>query len=309
MIFVRDKGRLCNNILQYGHLYAWGREHGRNTMSMRFAYKYRYFHICHTPYHNFAVYLFAKYAAKWGLLPIADFGVDAPNDPDQQEQLLLSHNHIVAQGWYARWYDLFLKYKQDIIALFQFDEKLKLTVNRRLASLPAADVRLGMHVRRGDYRTWHNGCYFFTDEQYINLIRQFLSLHEGKRIQVFICGNDPELDEDSYRQALAIPDLRIPDLRSPTRCLSPTRSLSTPPSIAPPRHRATAPPSLVFPKGNPGEDLYLLSQCDYLIGPPSTFTLVAAMYHDRPLCWVEDADMTLSPSSFAYFDELFQKIK
>ena len=271
--------------MQHGHLYAWGREHGRKTMSMRFSYKYRYFHICHTPYHNFAIYLFAKYAAKWGLLPVADFGVDAPNDPDRQERLLLSHNHIVAQGWYARWYDLFLKYKQDIIGLFQFDEKLKLAVDRRLASLPAADIRLGVHVRRGDYRTWHQGRYFFTDEQYINLIRQFLTLHEGKRIQVFVCGNDPQLDEDSYRQALAIPDLR-----------SPTRSLS-------------APPYLFFPKGNPGEDLYLLSQCDWLIGPPSTFTLVAAMYCDRPLCWVEDADMTLSPSSFAYFDELFQKIK
>ena len=63
---------MCNNILQYGHLYAWGREHGRRTVSMRFAYKYRYFRICHTAYHNFLVYVVAKYAAKWGLLPVAD---------------------------------------------------------------------------------------------------------------------------------------------------------------------------------------------------------------------------------------------
>ena len=48
MIYVRDKGRLCNNILQYGHVYAWGREHGRQTVSMRFAYKYQFFRICHT---------------------------------------------------------------------------------------------------------------------------------------------------------------------------------------------------------------------------------------------------------------------
>ena len=53
MIFVHDKGRMANNILQYGHLYAWGREHGRQTMSMRFAYKYPWFHICHTRHHNF----------------------------------------------------------------------------------------------------------------------------------------------------------------------------------------------------------------------------------------------------------------
>ena len=39
MIFVHDKGRMANNMLQYGHVYAWGREHGRTTVSMRFAYK------------------------------------------------------------------------------------------------------------------------------------------------------------------------------------------------------------------------------------------------------------------------------
>ena len=44
MIFVLDKGRMCNNILQYGHVYAWAREHGKRAVSMRFAYKYRYFH-------------------------------------------------------------------------------------------------------------------------------------------------------------------------------------------------------------------------------------------------------------------------
>ena len=35
MIFVTDKGRMCNNILQYGHVYAWAREHGRKSISMQ----------------------------------------------------------------------------------------------------------------------------------------------------------------------------------------------------------------------------------------------------------------------------------
>ncbi len=48
MIFARDKSQMCNNLLQYAHVYAWGREHGRKVISMRFSYKYQYFHICHT---------------------------------------------------------------------------------------------------------------------------------------------------------------------------------------------------------------------------------------------------------------------
>ena len=272
MIFVRDKGRLCNNILQYGHLYAWGREHGRSTMSMRFAYKYQYFRICHTRYHNFLVYIFAKLAAKWRLLPVANFGIDAPNDPERQEQLLLKHKHIVAEGWYARWYDLFLKYKQEIISLFQFDEFVREAPTRLLASLPHSDLRLGVHIRRGDYRRWHGGRYYYSDQQYIGVISQFVNLHPDLRIQLFICGNDPELDEASFRKAFPTLDI-------------------------------------CFPKGNPGEDLYLLSRCDRLIGAPSTFTLVASMYRDVPLYWIESADHQLQDSDFGCFDQLFQQIK
>jgi hypothetical protein len=263
---------MCNNILQYGHLYAWGREHGRQTMSMRFAYKYRYFHICHTRYHNLAVYLYAKYAAKWGLLPVADFGVDASNEPERQEQLLLTHRHIVAEGWYARFYDLFLKYKQEIIRLFAFDESVRRAVEERMAALPRADVRLGIHIRRGDYRRWHGGRYYYTDEQYIGQIRQVVGLHEGQTVQLFICGNDPELDESAYREAF------------------PAMTVS-------------------FPKGTPGEDLCLLSQCDWLMGAPSTFTLVAAMYRDLPLYWIEEPEAVVKPQSFGRFDQLFREIR
>jgi hypothetical protein len=70
--------------------------------------------------------------------------------------------------------------------------------------------------------------------------------------------------------------------------------------------------SLTFPDGNPGEDLCLLSHCDYLIGPPSTFTLIASMYRDTPLYWIIDAQEQLTADSFhtfnyqaRHFDEYF----
>ena len=107
MIFVRDKGRMCNNILQYGHLYAWGREHGRSTMSMRFAYKYPWFHICDTRYHNFIVYVLAKYAAAWKLIPTVKFN-EEKDDYSHEEQMMLNHKMVVAIGWFAQCHDLFM---------------------------------------------------------------------------------------------------------------------------------------------------------------------------------------------------------
>ena len=266
MIFVRDKGQMCNNILQYGHVYAWGREHGRTTMSMRFAYKYQYFHICNTRYHNFPTYLVAKYGAKTGLLPVVSFDQEGA-DYQEAEQQMLRRNTLVVEGWYARWYDLFLKYKQDIISLFAFNQD----VEQRISPLLDDSLRLGIHIRRGDYSHFQGGRFLYSDEQYLNVIRSFLSLFPHRKTHIYICGNDPHLDKEYYLQQLLA-------------C------------------------QVTFPDGNPGEDLCLLSHCDYLIGAPSTFSLVAAMYRDLPLYWVEDPTLQVSQDSFKHFDYLFRHI-
>ncbi len=45
-------------------------------------------------------------------------------------------------------------------------------------------------------------------------------------------------------------------------------------------------------------DTYSLSKCDYLIGPPSTFSMWASYYGDVPLCMVTRPDQRLDRASF-----------
>ena len=96
MIFARDKSQMCNNLLQYAHVYAWGREHGQNVISMRFSYKYQYFHICHTSLTGFGWYLFAKYMAALHLLPTISFK-EADCDRQVLEQKKLHHRETKKQ--------------------------------------------------------------------------------------------------------------------------------------------------------------------------------------------------------------------
>lgn len=263
MIFVRDKGRMCNNILQFGHVYAWAREHGRTAVSMRFAYKYPFFRIRHTRWHCFATYVFAKYAAKFGLLPVAGF--HSANGNPEAQRLLETRNTLVVEGWEVRFYDLFIKYKKEIINLFAFDP---IIVNKVRDIMGGTDaVRIGLHVRRGDYKTWQGGRYWYTDNQYAEVVRRFAESIPDRRVDLFVCGNDPNLA--SIRSVID-------------------------PSI-----------KVIIPHGNPAEDLCMLSECDYIIGAPSTFSLVASMYNDRPLAWI------MSPSEdlhFDKFDTLFRHI-
>ena len=249
MMFARDKSQMCNNLLQYAHVYAWGREHGRKVISMRFSYKYQYFKICHTSLTGFGWYLLAKYMAALKLLPTASFKYRDCNR-EALEHKMLKHRHIVVSGWFARWYDLFLKYRDEICDLFTLDEQYTAPVKAKMqeaeapSSLtsPLPPLRLGVHIRRGDYAQWRNGQYFFDDAVY------------------------------AYQQLC--------------------------PKVAVHHLQGSAP-----------EDLFMLSECDYVIGPPSTFSLVAAMYRDIPLYRMDTADAAqMTEEGYKRFAYWFQNM-
>ena len=266
---------MCNNLLQYAHVYAWGREHGRKVVSMRFSYKYQYFHICHTNLTCFGWYLFAKYMAALHLLPTISFK-EADCDRQVLEKKMLRHRHFVVSGWHARWYDLFLKYRQEICDLFAIDSKYTGPVKQEMQVLETTTdgtiLRLGIHIRRGDYANWAGGKYFYPDEVYARHINKYVEAHENQVVHVYLSTNDNTVTESRFH------------------------------SLCPKAH-------VHLLNGNAPEDLFMLSECDALIGPPSTFSLVAAMYRDIPLYRMDSADEQLmSDDSFKKFDYWFRRI-
>ena len=133
-------------------------------------------------------------------------------------------------------------------------------------------VRLGVHIRRGDYAQWEEGRYFYGDEVYARHINQFAKLHPGKDVHVFLSSNDPAVTQEHFQQSC--PAVHIHHLR-----------------------------------GSAPEDLFMLSECDFLIGPPSTFSLVAAMYRDIPLYRMDTSDeKQFTLASFKLFDYWFRRI-
>ena len=274
MLFARDKSQMCNNLLQFAHVYAWGREHGRKSMSMRFSYKYKFFKISHSKLVSFPMYLIAKYSAALGILPTASFKYE-DCDPVALEKKMMRHRNIVVSGWYARWYDLFLKYRSEICDLFEIDSKYTSVVKSKMTEAESGDdnvIRLGVHIRRGDYAVWKGGIYCYDDDTYIAYIRRFATLVSGKNVHVYLSTNDPNVSVDYYQSAL--PELRVHNLA-----------------------------------GSAPEDLYMLSECDYVIGPPSTFSLVAIMYRDITLCRMDETSAeSLTLADFKPFDYRFRHI-
>lgn len=260
---------MCNNILQYAHVYAWARENNRHSMSMRFAYKYQYFNICSSKNHNFTMYVLGKYGAKYKILPVVTYDLGEEGKAEK-ERFTLNHKNVIIEGWGVRYYDLFLKYKQEILDLFEFKREIRNKISKLLANTSDEDtIKIGVHIRRGDYQTFFNGIYFFYDYAFLYYIKSTMEMFPGRKFSVYVCGNDPNLDKDYYIRNL--PDAKV-----------------------------------VFPDGNPGEDLCILSECDFLLGPPSSYSLVATMYGKARLHWMTCDKAEITMDSFKDFDTLFR---
>ncbi|MBK8635685.1 MAG: alpha-1,2-fucosyltransferase [Saprospiraceae bacterium] len=126
------------------------------------------------------------------------------------------------------------------------------------------EIILGLHVRRGDYKTWYEGKYFYDDEVYGSVVEQFGSLIQ-KKIKIIVFTNDDELDTKRYL------------------------SLSEEKQV-------------FFSKFNAVEDHYMMSKCDFLIGPPSTFTAWASYMGEVPLMYIEDPAKSFSMEDFKVCD-------
>ena len=108
-------------------------------------------------------------------------------------------------------------------------------------------VLIGIHMRRGDYRQYRGGKYFYEHSVYLDFMRQATILFPDKKVKFFLC-SDERIDEACFSEF----DIALNK------------------------------------NGNAVEDMYLLSACNYIIGPPSTFSKWASYYGNVPIHVIEN---------------------
>ena len=122
------------------------------------------------------------------------------------------------------------------------------------------DLIVGVHIRRGDYKDFRGGAYFYPEDVYVSYLRQFANdpRFRGKNIGFLLCSNEPvRLAAYAGQRVFQLPEAR------------------------------------------PIEDLYALSCCDYLMGPPSSFTMWASFYNQVPLRILKDPSEPLDAVPFS----------
>jgi len=167
---------------------------------------------------------------------------------------------VLVYGWLFKDPENLKKHKELLLEIWQPNTSYLVNVEYYFRKYKRDhDVLVGVHVRRGDYKIFEGGKWFYTPDQYYEKMKEIASLERfrDKRIAFVVCSNER--------------DLSLPD----------TDKFSI---FNEERHFA--------------EDIFLLSKCDYIIGPPSTFSIWASFYGDVPLYLIDDVNRPVSKEDF-----------
>ena len=129
-----------------------------------------------------------------------------------------------------------------------------------------ADFVVGVHIRHGDYKTFYDGRYYYTLEEFHQFMLRIQALYADKQVAFFISSNE----------AFSV------DLFEGCRCFRFGKE----------------------PSGDI-LDLHTLSLCDRIIGPWSTYSRWASFIGEVPLCFIKDRNQPFSDDSFSTVTDFF----
>jgi hypothetical protein len=173
----------------------------------------------------------------------------------------VKHKVIIVNGWLFRDQENFGKHSDLIRSYFSPGNEVTDKINQLISVCRnKSDVIVGVHLRRGDYKLWQEGKYYFNNDIYIDKMEQLENYFKssGKKVLFLMC-SDESIQEHKFEKKYNI-KLGI---------------------------------------GSLIEDLYSLAKCDYLIGPPSTYSMWASFYGKVPLLHILDQSQVVKIEDFS----------
>lgn len=96
------------------------------------------------------------------------------------------------RGWDRRdSHSWFPSVREKVLEVFRPDDSITREVEEAFAARRREGFFIvGIHVRRGDYRTWEEGRWFLSHNEYAEAMRRISSLHPEKKVCFFISTNE-----------------------------------------------------------------------------------------------------------------------
>lgn len=190
---------------------------------------------------------------------VPDLGFDDP----ASLALLGQKQTTLLAGWPVRGWKTFERHADEIRSFFRTSSGYRQRAESFIQDIRSShNVLIGVLMRQDDYRIWNNGAYFFSTEQYVEWMRQIMSLPVGKNAR-FVIASDERQDRSRF-EGLPV-------------------SYTTGQKMG---------------DGHFIESFTELSMCDYVLTPPSTFGIWAAFLGDVPIIPVYEKGQVISEDQF-----------
>lgn len=172
------------------------------------------------------------------------------------------------KGWYTMDDTRYLaQTKKELQQIFRPREEIMEKAQAMLSNISQeADFVVGVHIRHGDYKTFFDGRYYYTLEEFHQFMLRIQALYKGQRVAFFISSNEA-FDVSIFEGC---------------RC-----------------YRFGKEPSGDI------LDLYTLSLCDRILGPWSTYSRWASFIGEVPLCFIERKDQQFTDDSFSIVTDFY----
>ena len=287
VIIVGKHGQLCNRLFHASAFLANAIEHDYRVYNTRFNEYFTFFeenyrgnasktplrvifqnnHFLHTACRR-ALGLLIRMCMKYKIkrLPFVEiveiFAMQAPSVFDLNDPVFVEKARskiVLVGGWFFRDTPNFEKYQDTIRAFWRPNTDIIARTERQIESYREGfDITIGVHIRRGDYVDFKDGKWFYSDAVYA---QKLLSINE---LDVF-------------------KDKKIRFVICSNEAIN---------------SESFAALSVVFELRHFVEDLHLLSLCDYIVGVPSTFSMWASFYGQRPLLQLNHAEQIIDFDDF-----------
>lgn len=250
-------GNHSNRLFQNIHFEAFAMEYGIKYVNPSFNDMYHLYglqpELSYTTWHKLA----SQITRSRIIRPVLRFDIESP----QNEKILLERaqrKNVLVGGWGFRVHHLTEKFQSQLAKRYRLSSNL--WENSELndwatEKKKAGYILAGIHIRRGDYKEWLGGAYYFEDNVYKRYLDELMALPEmsGKKVAVVIFSNVDTTFEGT---------------------------------------------NTLFVSREPWYiDQHVMSMCDYLVGPPSTFTMWASYIGSPKYCHI-DGKKPLSANEF-----------
>jgi hypothetical protein len=167
---------------------------------------------------------------------------------------------LVLYGWLFRNASGFDQQQDYVKSSFAIDEKfVQVARHQVLEYRKNREVLVGVHIRRGDYKRFENGRWFFEDAVYLDKMQSIKAQLDQRGLSTgFVLCSNEDINLYFFRQNLQVD------------------------------HKKDA---FII-------DFLTLSMADFIIGPPSTFSAMASLFGNVPLQFINEAGADVSLTGF-----------